>query len=292
MGPQTVDTDPEPVHTGIVGAGHQHHRAHGHIGGQVQTEGALRFIDIALVNDDPCAVADLLAGLPGENDLAGEFIPVGTENTGCADQGGVMGVMAAGVHFAGAQAGIRGAVFLRHRQSVNIRPQDDAALSALRRGLCAGQLRVYAGAGHPPVGDAQSVQLLLDALLGLKLLLGQLRVLMKIPAQAHHIVVVRLHLLNDFSLQLVHWTVPFLLTFRKRGQQSPLSIYTCYFLTLISSVRRRLPSARQRNRTCWSTGSGGPSGCRRWSRWHSPGTPLPWPGRPCAGRSSGRCRRC
>ena len=147
----------------------------------------------AAVNNGPCAVADLLTGLPGEDNLAGEAIPVFAQHTGRADERGVVAVMSAGVHFAGGEALVFRGVFLRDGQGVDIRPQHDAA----RCTVCLGRafnLGIDTGARNALVGYSQFVKFVLDGFLGLDFFPGKLRVLMEPAAEIYNIIVIPEHL--------------------------------------------------------------------------------------------------
>ena len=147
----------------------------------------------AAVNNGPCAVADLLTGLPGEDNLAGEAIPVFAQHTGRADERGIVPVVPAGVHFARSEALVFRRVFLRNGQGVDIRPQYDAARRTVCRG-CAFDLGIDAGARNAAVLDAELVKLPLDDFLGLDFLFGKFRVLMEPAAKGDDIIVIPEHL--------------------------------------------------------------------------------------------------
>ena len=203
MGSQAVDPDPEPVHAGVVRPRHQDQRSHRHVGRHVYAEGAVRLIDAAPVDDRSGAVADLFPGLPGKDHLSGKQVPVPVEDPCRADQGGVVGVVSAGVHLSGAEALIRDAVCLRYRETVDVGAQDDAALFPLTR-LRAFDFGIDARHRDAPVPNADQVQFLFDAFGGHVFFFRQFRMLMKPAPQPDDIVVILLHLAVKILFQFVH----------------------------------------------------------------------------------------
>ena len=272
MGTQPVDTNAEPVYAGVVRSRHQDQRPHRDIGSHVDTEGTVRLIDVSPVDDRTGTVADLFSRLPGEEHLPGKQITVPAEDSRCPDQGRVVGIVPAGVHFPRAEALIRDAVFLSDGEAVDVGTQDNAALLSVP-GLCAFNLGIDARHRDAPVRHADGIQLLLDARGGHVFLSRQFRMLMKPAAQRNDIIVVFLHLSVKNLFQFVHGLFPLLL-FSDR-KQAPLRAPVLFSFSKSDSLmrlRRQRPSAHPRSRTAWSTGSGEPSACRRWSRSHSPGS--------------------
>ena len=149
---------------------------------------------LEVVHDIPGAVADLLALLEAEVDLAGELLLVLGEDPGGAEQHGGVGVVAAGVH-AAVNLRLEGHIgLLMHRQGIDVPAHGDG----LARAAGVDQAD-HIGLGDPHIGDPHLVQLLADAPAGPDLLVGELRMAVELMAQVDHIVFVLLCFLMDIE---------------------------------------------------------------------------------------------
>ena len=152
----------------------------------MDAEGAVRPLQGPVLKKEDGPLAILLPGLENEANLSGEAVLQLFQRPGGPQKGGGVGVVAAGVHHAGALGGVGHGFLVLDGQGVGVRPEDHPSA----RPLPPLEDPQHPGPPHPAGQDADGVQLLLNALGSLKFLHAQLRVAVKPAAQGDDVVLV------------------------------------------------------------------------------------------------------
>ena len=197
MGVDAVDDDLEAVHRCVVGACRHADGAHRQVGRCMQAEHPLHAVQMTIPDELLRTLADLLSGLEEQPDRAAEVRLLGGQQLRRAQQGSGVRVVAAGVHHAGRLGFIGHLVGLGDGQRVDVGPQgDDTGAGPLTL-----DLGVDAGLAAAPVGDAELIQLLLNALRGAVFLQADLRVCVEIAPERYDVILFGQSLLCDGHLQ-------------------------------------------------------------------------------------------
>ena len=174
------------VHRGVLRPGIHGHLSHRQIRLEMDAEGAVRPLQGPDLDKEDRPRAVLLTWLKDQGDLPGKIVLQLFQGPGGPKEGGGVGVVAAGVHHAGALGGVGHGFLVLDGQGVGVRPEDDLP----PRPPFAPDGPQHPGRPHPEGGDADGVQLLLNALGSLKFLHAQLRVAVKPAAQGDDVVLV------------------------------------------------------------------------------------------------------